>query len=188
MCFPKRKCVFINIYHLGAITVAAVKVDPFIISTWCGVHYVLNRFQPAHSFLHHQRGWGGQRGKYNCEAMVRRTENYMDPSKYALSCVYRNPTLDLPEPNTKEFCMGSSKEQGSLALQGFCREHSSPLPVHLPLQGVWRSSCSPIKTQLNYLLAQKTFLVQPQREQITLFTAVPLNPLLKQFRNKTYNC
>lgn len=63
-----------------------------------------------------------------------------------------------------------------------------PLPLHLPLQGVWGSSYSRIKTQLNYLLSQKPFLVQPQREQITLFTAVPQNPLRKQFRHKIHSC
>lgn len=169
LCFPKRKCFFINIYHLGAIKVTAVKVDPFTIS-----HLVLS---PLHfeqvpdqhpASPQHQRGGKDRERNINrkrrCDG--RRGTTWSLPSMLAATVRHGPPPGPL-HSQPKEFCLDSSRQQWRPALLDLCLE--TPLPSLPPPQS-GENSYSLMKTQFNYLFPQETFPVQHQRASHTLYS------------------
>lgn len=125
---------------------------------------------------------GGQREKCKYKATRRRMENNMDLSKYASIChlsqSFPRPTRAQPKGILCWWLQRATKSYPSGLLPKVFR-----FPPILPPECVCRNFYSLIKTQLNYLLSQKTFLAQHRREQITLSTRVPLKPPSVQAQN-----
>lgn len=126
MCFPKRKCFFINIYHLGTIKGTAVKVDPFtirhlVLSPLCS-EYASNQHTVS---CHHKEVGGYRKGNTNMKWWGGgRRRKIRILSKTLLTTAHQNPLLDLPETSPKEFWAGVSTEEMKSCPSGFSLEYS----------------------------------------------------------------
>lgn len=146
LCFPKRKCFFINIYHLGAIKVTAVKVDPFTISHLVSSPLHFEQVPDQHpASPQHQRGGKDRERNINrkrrCDG--RRGTIWSLPSTLAATVRHSPPPGPL-HSQPKEFFLDSSRQQWRPALLDLCLE--TPLPSLPPPQS-GENSYSLMKTQ-----------------------------------------
>ena len=109
LCFPKQKCFLINIYHLGAIKVMAVKVDPFTISHLVLRPLCFERVSNQHTASpHHQRGGKDRETNIKRWREGRRATIWNLPNMLTTS-IHRNPPPDPPETKPEESCIWVSK-------------------------------------------------------------------------------
>lgn len=172
LCFPKRKCFFINIYHLGAIKVTAVKVDPFTISHLVSSPLHFEQVPDQHpASPQHQRGGKDRERNINrkrrCDGRRVRWPLLSATAPRQAHCT--------PSPRNSSWTLPGSNE-GLPFWTSVWRPLCPPCPLLSPGKTPIRSwkpnltTSSPKKPSLSNI-----------REQVTTFTATPLNPPLQQF-------